>query len=98
MDTILTPVDAFASTDRTRAVWPGRILTAIAALFLYCSPGISEALFVHLRVGNPLLSRTLFPIYVGTLVWFALYLRDDRVRLCSRRVTASNPHTALSRR
>jgi hypothetical protein len=35
---------------------------------------------VHVRVGNPLLSHTLFPIYVGTLVWFALYLRDDRVR------------------
>jgi hypothetical protein len=48
---------------------------------------LGGAVLVHLRVGDPLLSHTLFPTYVGTLVWFALYLRDDRVRslLAARR-------------
>jgi hypothetical protein len=34
----------------------------------------------HLRVGDPLISHTLFPIYVGALLWAGLYLRDARVR------------------
>jgi hypothetical protein len=31
-------------------------------------------------MGSPLLSHTLFPIYVAILVWGAVYLTDDRVR------------------
>jgi hypothetical protein len=30
-------------------------------------------------VGNPLLSHTLFPIYVAALIWGGLWLRDRRV-------------------
>ncbi len=38
------------------------------------------ALFAHLRVGDPLVSHVLFPVYVAALVWGGLYLRDERVR------------------
>jgi hypothetical protein len=38
------------------------------------------AILAHLRVGDPLLSHTLFPVYIGALLWAGLYLRDDRVR------------------
>lgn len=41
---------------------------------------LGGAVLAHLRVGNPLLSHTLFPIYVGALLWAGLYLRDARVR------------------
>jgi hypothetical protein len=41
---------------------------------------LGGAVLTHLRVGDPLLSHTLFPIYVGALLWAGLYLRDDRVR------------------
>lgn len=41
---------------------------------------LGGAVFTHLRVGDPLISHTLFPIYVGALLWAGLYLRDDRVR------------------
>jgi hypothetical protein len=41
---------------------------------------LGGAVLAHLRVGNPLFSHTLFPIYVGALLWAGLYLRDDRVR------------------
>jgi hypothetical protein len=41
---------------------------------------LGGAVASNLRVGNPLLGYTLFPVYVGGLVWLGLYLRDDRLR------------------
>jgi hypothetical protein len=41
---------------------------------------LGGAVLAHLRVGDPWPSHTLFPIYVGALLWAGLYLRDDRVR------------------
>lgn len=41
---------------------------------------LGGAVLTHLRVGDPLVSHTLFPIYVGALLWAGLYLRDARVR------------------
>jgi hypothetical protein len=38
------------------------------------------AIATHLRLGNPLFSHVLFPIYVAALIWGGLYLRDERVR------------------
>lgn len=43
------------------------------------------AIATHLRVDNPLLSHTLFPVYVAALVWGGLYLRDARVRVALSR-------------
>jgi hypothetical protein len=41
---------------------------------------LGGAVLAHLRVGDPMLSHTLFPVYVGILVWTGLFLRDQRVR------------------
>ena len=41
---------------------------------------LGGAVATQLRVGSPLLSTTLFPIYVGVLVWGSLMLREDRLR------------------
>jgi len=41
---------------------------------------LGGAIATHLRVGDPLFSHTLFPIYVGALIWGGLFLRDARVR------------------
>lgn len=41
---------------------------------------LGGAVLAHLRIGDPLLSHTLFPIYVGAALWTGLYLKDDRVR------------------
>lgn len=40
---------------------------------------LGGAIATHLRVGSPLLSHTLFPIYVGVLLWGGLYLRETRL-------------------
>lgn len=38
------------------------------------------AIASHVRVDSPLLSHTLFPIYIAALFWIGLFLRDARVR------------------
>ena len=116
-----------------RSLWPGRVLSALAALFLlfdgvihvlkitpvveafaqlgyplgvavtlgiieivcvilYLIPRTSVfgailltgylggAVATQVRVGAPLFSTTLFPIYVALVIWGGLYLRDDVVR------------------
>jgi hypothetical protein len=115
------------------AVWTGRVLTALMALFLvmdavmkffvpqpvaeaFTRLGISTSLSVpigvmllacvvlyliprtavlgavlltgylggaiaiHMRAGSSLFGETLFPIYMGAVIWLGLYLRDSRVR------------------
>ena len=44
------------------------------------SEGSRGAIATHVRAGSPLLSHTLFPIYVAFLVWGGLYLREARLR------------------
>ena len=41
---------------------------------------LGGAVAVHVRVDDPLFSTTLFPVYLGVLLWAGLYLRDERVR------------------
>jgi hypothetical protein len=117
-----------------KALWAGRIITAIAVLFLlmdslmkvaraapavdgtvqlgypasvvlplgivqllcvvlYLIPRTSivgavlltgylgGAIATHVRVGNPLLTHVLFPVYVAVMIWGGLYLRDRRLRV-----------------
>jgi ABC-type transport system involved in cytochrome c biogenesis permease component len=47
---------------------------------------LGGAVATHVRVGDPLLSHTFFPIYFAVLIWGGLYLRDRRV------------HAAIARR
>ena len=44
------------------------------------------AIVTHFRINDPLLTHTLFPIYVAALIWGSLYLRDPRVRAAIRAV------------
>src|SRR5687768_5624416 len=41
---------------------------------------LGGAIATHVRVGDPLFTHTLFPIYVAVFFWGGLYLRDLRVR------------------
>ncbi len=38
------------------------------------------AVATHVRLGDPLLSHVLAPVYVATLFWLGLWLRDPRLR------------------
>jgi hypothetical protein len=41
---------------------------------------LGGAVNTHLRIGDPLLTHTLFPIYLGALAWIGLLLREKRLR------------------
>jgi hypothetical protein len=72
-------------------VFPIGVILALCVV-AYAIPGTSVlgallltgylggAVATHVRVGNPLLSHTLFPVYVALVVWGGLVLRDARLR------------------
>ena len=41
---------------------------------------LGGAIATHVRVGSPLLTHKLFPVYVAVVVWAGLLLRDERLR------------------
>ena len=41
---------------------------------------LGGAVLTHLRVGDPLASHILFPVYLGILLWLGLYFREGRLR------------------
>jgi hypothetical protein len=41
---------------------------------------LGGAIATHVRIGNPLFTHELFPIYVALLLWGGLWLRDARLR------------------
>jgi hypothetical protein len=41
---------------------------------------LGGAVATHVRVGDPLATHVLFPVYIGIMLWGGLYLRNDRLR------------------
>jgi hypothetical protein len=41
---------------------------------------LGGAVATHVRIGNPLFTHILFPVYVALMLWGGLYLRDARLR------------------
>src|ERR1700693_4830596 len=85
-------IQAFAQTgwpDRL-AVPLGIILLTCTAFFVLPGTSVLGAILLtgylggavatHLRIGDPLFSHVLFPVYMGVLLWAGLYLREDRLR------------------
>jgi hypothetical protein len=66
--TLLLCVVAYAIPGTS--VWGALLLTGY----------LGGAVATQVRVGNPLLSHTLFPVYVALFVWGGLVLRDARLR------------------
>lgn len=52
---------------------------------------LGGAIATHVRLGNPLFSHTLFPIYVAALLWLPLWVRDQRVRALLGPIATSGP-------
>jgi hypothetical protein len=74
------------------ALWRALGVVLIASALLYAAPRTSVlgailitaylggAVATHMRIGSPLLSHTLFGVYLGVALWAGLWLRDPRVR------------------
>lgn len=68
----------------------GLVLLACTTLYAYPRTSVLGAILLtaylggavatHARIGSPLFSHTLFGVYVGLMLWGALYLRNDRLR------------------
>lgn len=41
---------------------------------------LGGAIATHVRISSPMLTHTLFPVYVALLLWAGLYLRETRLR------------------
>jgi DoxX-like family len=85
-------VDAFAKLGFPLGTSVALGVVEIVCVALYLAPRTSVfgavlltgylggAIATQLRVGAPLFTTTLFPVYVALLLWGGLYLRDDRLR------------------
>ena len=90
---VIAPVEAsFTQLGYPVSVSRGIGLLQLVCLAVYVIPRTSilgavlltgylgGAVATHVRVGSPLFTHILFPIYVAVLLWGGLFLRDDRVR------------------
>lgn len=89
----ITPVvDAFAQLGFPLGASRALGVIEIVCVAIYLLPATSVlgailltgylggAIATQVRVGAPLFSTTLFPIYVALFLWGGLYFRDERVR------------------
>lgn len=77
-------------SDRTTMLTLGLSLAMPTVLYLWPRTAVLGAIMVtaylggavatHMRVGNPLLTHTLFGVYLGFFVWGGLWLREPRLR------------------
>jgi hypothetical protein len=75
--------------DADAVLWIGMIELVCLGLYLVPRTSVLGALLltgylggaiaVKMRVHSPLLSNTLFPIYVAAMLWGGLYLRETRL-------------------
>ena len=47
---------------------------------------LGGAIATHVRLGHPMLTHALFPLYIAAPLWLGLWLRDPRVRAALGRV------------
>lgn len=57
-------------------VWPRTNIMGAIILTAYLGGTVAA----HARIGSPLLTHTLFGVYVGLLMWGGIYLRDTSLR------------------
>jgi len=92
---LLKPVPVVQATVKlgySESAIPTLGILVLACTILYAIPrtSIFGAIFLtgylggavasHFRVGDPLFSHILFPVYMGAFIWLGLYLRDARLR------------------
>lgn len=85
-------VESFARLGFADTVARGIGIIEIVATLLYLWPRTAVlgavlltgvfggAIASHLRIGDPLFSHTLFGVYLGTVMWAGVWLRQGRLR------------------
>lgn len=85
-------VDATVKLGYQEGVIQGLGIALLICTILYAIPGTSilgailltgylgGAVASNVRVGNPVFSNVLFPVYFALVLWGGIYLRDKRLR------------------
>lgn len=60
------------------ALYVARRTSVLGAILL--TGYLGGAIATHARIESPLLTHTLFPVYVALLLWAGLFLRETRLR------------------
>ena len=93
LTTIPPVVEGFKRLGYQPSIGVGLGILELLCLALYVIPRTSVlgailltgylggAVATHLRVGNPLISHVLFPVYIGALIWGGLVLCDKRLEV-----------------
>lgn len=91
---LVSPIAVQATTElgypASTIFWIGAVQLTCLVLYLVPRTAVLGALLLtghlggaiatHVRVGNPLFSHVLFPVYVALLLWGGIYLREPRLR------------------
>ena len=93
----ITPVtESFTRLGYRSSIAVGIGLLELVCLTVYVIPRTSilgaiiltgylgGAVATHVRVGDPLFSHSLFPVYVGLLLWLGLLLRSEDLKAAFR--------------
>lgn len=84
-------VESFTRLGYSAGIARGIGMLEAACLVLYLIPRTSVlgavlltgflggAIATHVRVGDPFLTHSFFPFYIGLLIWAGLYLRENRL-------------------
>ena len=75
-DTSLRSLGVLALGCALLYAWPRTAVLGAVLLTAY----LGGAIATHFRVASPLLTHTMFGVYVGVLAWAGLWLRDGRLR------------------
>ena len=85
-------VESFTQLGYPVSLAVGLGILALVCLIAYVVPQTSilgailltgylgGAIATQVRVGGPLFTHVLFPVYLGALLWGGLFLREDRLR------------------
>ena len=75
-ETVIVPLGVLLLTSTILYAVPRTSVLGAILLTGY----LGGAVATNVRVGTPLFSHVLFPVYLGVLIWLGLYLRDARLR------------------
>lgn len=75
-ESVILPLGVILLVSTLLYIFPKTLVLGAILLTGY----LGGAVGTQVRIGNPLFTHVLFPVYIGILLWFGLYLRDSRLR------------------
>ena len=75
-ESVVLPLGIVLLLSTSHYAFPRTAILGAILLTGYCGGAVAT----HVRVSNPLFTHTLFPVYLGLMIWGGLRFRDARLR------------------